>query len=103
LLRERRNKRNEEEEEKEQHHWIRGLIRGRTPNPIAYRDREKMAEEPDEGKGRVGGRGGGGGGGAVGKECPVALAFYVVANPEGKLGAIRTHYLSSGSAGCLVH
>jgi hypothetical protein len=57
-----------------------------------------MAEEPDEGKGRVGGRGGGGGGGAVGKECPVALAFYVVANPEGKLpklGAIRTHSLSS--------
>jgi hypothetical protein len=39
----------------------------------------------------------------VGKECPVALAFYVVANKEGKLpklGAIRSPLsLSSGSAG----
>jgi hypothetical protein len=43
--------------------------------------------------------------GRWGKECPVALAFYVVANQEGnlsKLGAVRTPSpglpLSSGSA-----
>jgi len=40
----------------------------------------------------------------VGKECPVAPAFYVVANPEGKLpklGGIRTPLVVSRI--CWVH
>lgn len=61
---------------------------GGTPNPVALPRQGKKWRRRRDGEGL-----GGEEVGRWGKECPVALAFYVVANQEGnlsKLGAVRT-------------